>query len=133
MRRCVGCWTVLPAPVRNRRAMICAKAIDPEHTPDAVNTLDTILIKYQYSGPLATRIAKILRGCGNNMGQVVCFQVGDERDGERMWLANASVVEKRTSLSRLERDPKGEREGTMRAKREFLRESREHTEEGELN
>ena len=49
--------------------MICAKAIDPEHTPDAVNTLDTILIKYQYSGPLATRIAKILRGCGNNMGQ----------------------------------------------------------------
>ena len=67
------------------------------------------------------------------MSFLVCFQVGDERDGERMWLANASVVEKRTSLSRLERDPKGEREGTMRAKREFLRESREHTEEGELN
>ena len=41
---------------------------------------------------------------------VVCFQVGDERDGKRMWLANASVVEKHTSLSRLERDPKGEHE-----------------------
>ena len=40
--------------------------------------------------------------------RLVCFQVGDERDGERMWLANASVVEKRTSLSRPERDPKGE-------------------------
>ena len=44
------------------------------------------------------------------MKVLAMLQVGDERDGERMWLANASVVEKRTSLSRLERDPKGERE-----------------------
>ena len=60
---------LLPAPVKIRRAMICAKALDPEHTPYALSTLDTILVEYQYSGPLATAIAKILRGWINNVDE----------------------------------------------------------------
>jgi hypothetical protein len=60
---------LLPAPVKNRRAMICAKAVGPEHTPNAFSILGTILFKYQYSGPLATVIAKIFRGWKNKMGE----------------------------------------------------------------
>ena len=59
----------LPAPVKDRRAMICAKAVYPESTPDAVGILDTILINYQYSGPVAIGIAKGLRECANNMDE----------------------------------------------------------------
>ena len=59
---------LLPAPVKNRRAIICTKAIDPEHTPNAF-ILHAISFKYQHSGPVATEIAKILRGHGNNMNQ----------------------------------------------------------------
>ena len=60
---------LLPVPVKNRRAIICAKAVDPGHTRDAFNTLDSILTRYQYSGPLATGIATILRGWGRNVDQ----------------------------------------------------------------
>jgi hypothetical protein len=60
---------LLPATVKNRRAMISAKAVDPNQTPIAFIILKTILSEYQYSGPLATAIAKILRGSGNNMDQ----------------------------------------------------------------
>ncbi|KAN0140469.1 hypothetical protein V8E53_001678 [Lactarius tabidus] len=60
---------LLPAPVKNRRAMICTKAVDPEHTPDASNILGTILSEYQYSGPLATGIATILRGWRHKMNE----------------------------------------------------------------
>jgi hypothetical protein len=52
----------LPAPLKNRRAMICAKAVDPEHTPDPFSVINIILSKYQHSGPLATGIANVLRG-----------------------------------------------------------------------
>jgi hypothetical protein len=60
---------LLPTTVKNRRAMISAKAVDPSHTPIALTILRTILSEYQYGGPLATAIAKILRGCGDNMDQ----------------------------------------------------------------
>ena len=60
---------LLSTPVKNRRAMICAKAIDPEPMTRAISTLNMILIKYQYSGPLATEIAKIIRSWGNNMDE----------------------------------------------------------------
>jgi hypothetical protein len=60
---------LLPAPVKNRRAMICAKAVDPEHTPNAFGILIRILSEYQYSGPLATGIANILRGWRNKMDE----------------------------------------------------------------
>ena len=61
---------LLPAPVKTRRALICAKAVDPEHTPNAFNILRTILSEYQHSGPVSTGIAKVLRGWGNtNMNE----------------------------------------------------------------
>ncbi|KAN0140518.1 hypothetical protein V8E53_001727 [Lactarius tabidus] len=60
---------LLPPPVKNRRAMICAKAVDPEQIPYAFSTLYTILVQYQYSGPLATAIAKVLRSWRNNMNE----------------------------------------------------------------
>ena len=59
----------LPTPVKNRRALICAKAVDPEHTLTAFRIIDLILSACQYGGPLATGIVKILRGWGNNMDE----------------------------------------------------------------
>ncbi|KAN0140458.1 hypothetical protein V8E53_001667 [Lactarius tabidus] len=53
---------LLPTPVKQRRAMICAKAIDPSHHPDSFSVLDTILSNYQFNGPLATGIAHIAKG-----------------------------------------------------------------------
>ena len=58
---------LLSAPVKDRRAMICAKAVDLRYIPNAPDILEKILSKYQYRGPLATTIAKILRRCGNNV------------------------------------------------------------------
>jgi hypothetical protein len=60
---------LLPAPVKNRRAMICAKAVDPVHTPNAITIFKVLLIKYQYSGPLAAGIAQILTSWENNAGE----------------------------------------------------------------
>jgi hypothetical protein len=60
---------LLPAPVKYRRAMICTKAGDPEYIPDAFNIFIRILFEYQNRGPLATGIAKTLRGWGNNVGE----------------------------------------------------------------
>ena len=58
---------LLPAPVKNRRVTICAKAVDLEHTPEAIRFFKNILSKYQYSGPVATIVANALRGRGKNM------------------------------------------------------------------
>ena len=61
---------LLPAPVKDRRAMICNKAIDPEHTPIwAIFILHAILFKYKHSGPVATAVANILRTNENYMNQ----------------------------------------------------------------
>ena len=65
---------LLPAPVKNRRALICAKAVDPEHTPNAF-ILHAVLFKCQHNSPVATAVAKILRGCGNIMDQDNIFDV----------------------------------------------------------
>ena len=54
---------LLLAPVKDRRALICAKAFDPEHMPNADTILIPILSKYRHPGPVATTIAKALRGC----------------------------------------------------------------------
>ena len=70
----------LPAPIKDRRALICAKAVDPEHTPvdtpfdrelkpTTLHILNVILSKYQHSGPVATGIAKVLRGWGNRVDE----------------------------------------------------------------
>ena len=70
---------LLPTPVRNRRALICAKAVDPEHTPvetpfleptpTAFRILDMILSKYRHSGAVATGIVNILRGWGSGIDE----------------------------------------------------------------
>ena len=54
---------LLLAPVKDRRTLICAKAFDPEHMPNADTILIPILSKYRHPGPVATTIAKALRGC----------------------------------------------------------------------
>ena len=69
----------LPAPIKNWRAFICAKAVDPKHSPidwssrepmlTAFRILDAILYKYQHSGPVVTGIVNILKGWGNNMDE----------------------------------------------------------------
>ena len=53
---------LLPAPVKNRRAIICAKAVDPAYFPHSFSVFDNILSKCQYGGPLATGIVDIVKG-----------------------------------------------------------------------
>jgi hypothetical protein len=55
--------------VKNRRAIICAKAVDPAHIPDAFSVLDIMLSKCQDTGPLATDIVRIVTGWGNYVDQ----------------------------------------------------------------
>ena len=59
----------LPDPVKKRRAIICAKAVDPANIPDAFGVLHRILSYYQHSGPVATEIVQIVRGWSNNMDE----------------------------------------------------------------
>ena len=61
---------LLPASVKDRRAMICAKAIDRELMPNAC-ILYAILFKYQYqhNGPVVTAITNLLKECGNNFDE----------------------------------------------------------------
>ena len=65
---------LLPAPVKDRRAMTCKKAIDPEHMPNTV-ILHAILFKYQHSGPVATAIANVLRHCEINQNHIFYEQI----------------------------------------------------------
>ena len=55
---------LVPASVKDRRAMIGAKAIDRERTPNA-SILYAILFKYQHSGTVVTAITNVLERCGN--------------------------------------------------------------------
>ena len=61
--------SALRPSVQNRRAIICAKAVNPAHIPDAFSVLDMMLSKCQYSGPLATEIVRIVTGWGNCVDQ----------------------------------------------------------------
>ena len=65
---------LLLAPVKDRRALICAKAVDPglmsfniDYKPAAFRILDLILFRYQHCGPVVTGIVKVLRGWENNI------------------------------------------------------------------
>ena len=71
---------LLSAPVKDRRSLICSKAIDPAHMPGphplfnpftrhAYQSLNDLLHKYQHSGPVANAIAKVLRGWENDLGE----------------------------------------------------------------
>ena len=53
---------LLPTPVKDRRAILCAKAVDPAYIPHAFSVFDNILYKYQYCGPVAAGIVEIVSG-----------------------------------------------------------------------
>ncbi|KAH9055570.1 hypothetical protein EDB87DRAFT_1688000 [Lactarius vividus] len=58
---------LLSAPVKKRRAIICAKAIDPTHHPMSVSeAVEMILSNHQDGGPLAAEILPIVRGWRDN-------------------------------------------------------------------
>ena len=111
---------LLPAPVKNWRALICAKAVDPEHTPidpeyqmtfglqytlpfrepkpTAFHIIDNILSKYQHSGPVATGVAKVLRGWENNLHEdtivyaqlTICSVLAKSQPRDDSWFNIAS-------------------------------------------
>ena len=62
---------LLPASVKDRRALIFAKAVDPEHqaehTYDVYYVLDQIAINYQDGGAVATGIAKACQDWGDKV------------------------------------------------------------------
>ncbi|KAI9448639.1 hypothetical protein BJY52DRAFT_1365554 [Lactarius psammicola] len=51
---------LLPEPVKNRRAVIVAKAID-RSTHTAFGVIDSILSRYQYRGPISAEVVQIVR------------------------------------------------------------------------
>ena len=53
---------LLPQTIKKRRAIICTKAIDPAHTPEAFRVLNEILFQYQFSDPLVAEVVQIVRG-----------------------------------------------------------------------
>ena len=58
---------VLPESVKDRRAIICAKAIDPAHFPEAFQWLfDKVLSEEQYEFLLTPEIGHIVKGWGNS-------------------------------------------------------------------
>ena len=58
---------LLSDSVKKQRAIVCAKAVDPAHIPDAFGVLHTILSEYQYSFPLATAdIVHSVKGWGDS-------------------------------------------------------------------
>ena len=99
---------LLPAPIKDRRALICAKAVDPVHTPVhrsfgqlkpiAFRILDLILYNYHYSGSVATGIAKVLRGWGNDMDEdkiayaklTICLVLATSQPRDDSWYNFAS-------------------------------------------
>jgi hypothetical protein len=58
---------LLPDHVKKQRAIVCAKAIDPAHIPDAFGVLHKILSEYQYDFPLSTAdIVQTVKGWGHS-------------------------------------------------------------------
>ena len=57
---------LVPASVKKRRAMSCAKATDPAHIPRAFDVFDRILSHYQESDPPTAEILQIVRGWGDD-------------------------------------------------------------------
>jgi hypothetical protein len=89
---------LLPAPVKERRALICAKAIDPVHFPTAFDVLDAILSKCRYSGPMVPAIVRVMRGWGDDMKDIpaaqatLCSIVAQTEHRDNSWFILASDV-----------------------------------------
>ncbi len=58
---------LLPEPDKSRRAVICARAIDPTDIP-FLQVLDRIVSEDQYGPVQSTGIARLVRGWGNSKG-----------------------------------------------------------------
>ena len=83
---------LLPAPVKNRRAMICAEAADPEHTPKAC-IIHAISFNYLHSGPVSTAIANILRECRDDECRAqfkICQIIASRKPFDDSWYIFAS-------------------------------------------
>ncbi|KAI9450678.1 hypothetical protein BJY52DRAFT_163143 [Lactarius psammicola] len=87
---------LLPEPVKDRRAIICAKAFDPAHIPRAFDVFDKILSRYQYSGPMSAEIVRIMSGWGKNrennssLVAAVCMAVARVPRRDDSWFILAS-------------------------------------------
>jgi hypothetical protein len=87
---------LLHASVKEGRALICAKALDPVHFPNAFGVLDMILSKCHYSGPMVPRIVQVMRGWGDNMKDIsvaqatVCSIVAQAQRRDHSWFILAS-------------------------------------------
>jgi hypothetical protein len=87
---------LLPASVKEHRALICATAIDLVHIPKAFSVLDAILSKCHYSGPMVPAIVQVMRGWGDNMKDIsvsqamVCSIVAQSQHRDHSWFILAS-------------------------------------------
>ena len=61
-------YDLLPAPVKKRRTILCAKAIEPAHNINSFRIISRILSHYQYQGPVVAEVLQIARGWHNDRG-----------------------------------------------------------------
>ncbi|KAH9057284.1 hypothetical protein EDB87DRAFT_1126221 [Lactarius vividus] len=89
---------LLPEPVKDRRAIICAKASDPAHIPKVSGIFDKILSRYQYNGPMSAEIVQVMSGWRNNWDDdtnlvaTVCTTVARVQRHDDSWFVLASNV-----------------------------------------
>ena len=57
---------LLSAPVKKRRAILCAKAVEPTHNIFPIRIIFKILSHFQYQGPVAAELLQIVRGWHND-------------------------------------------------------------------
>ncbi|KAH9057278.1 hypothetical protein EDB87DRAFT_1632657 [Lactarius vividus] len=81
---------LLSEPVKDRRAIICAKACDPAHIPIS-GVFDRIWSRCQYSALLSAKIVEIMSGWGNNrrnhtdLVAAVCRTVARTQQRDDSW------------------------------------------------
>ena len=85
---------LLSAPVKKRRAMICAKAVDPEEMPGAY-IIHAISFEYLHSGPVSTKISRILEVHRNNMNDaqyLISMIIAEREPYDDSWYIFASSL-----------------------------------------
>ena len=79
---------LLSAPVKKRRAILCAKAIDPAHNNSSFRIISKILSHYQYQGPVVAEVLQIVRGWHKDSDEGTSLLV--------LWKATVSTIVART-------------------------------------
>jgi hypothetical protein len=88
---CTFLSDLLPMPVKERRTLICAKAIDLVHTSNAFGILRRILSQCHYSGPMVPGIVQVMRGWGDDMKNIsvaqatLCSIVAQAQQHDHSW------------------------------------------------